>query len=516
MRRASVEIEAHLRAAFFEHLGRLSFSFYDRTQGGQLISRGNSDIRMIQMFLAFGPMIAISMLSFVAALVLMLQMSVLLTLATSVTLPFVYQLGMSMRKRLFPISWMMQARLAEIATITEESVTGTRVVKSFAAEPRQISIFERAARRWRWAFYEQINNQTLSLALLLLYGGYLVIHNEITLGSFVAFSSYLVMLQVPFMMLGMLMMMAQTAAASAQRVIQVLDEQPEIFDRPGAVDLVDCRGKVDFDNVTFAYDEGHPVLDGFSLHLAAGETVALVGRTGSGKSTVARLVPRFYDVGAGAVRVDGIDVRDLTLTSLRSHVGLVLDEPFLFSASVRDNITFGRPDAGDDEVVAAARAAGAHEFILQLEHGYETVIGERGYDLSGGQRQRIAIARTLIVNPQILILDDATSSVDVQREHEIHEALSALMDGRTTLVIAHRLSTINLADRIVVLDHGAIVADGSHAELLENFPLYGQILAHIEASAVEEQRHADELAEEARVAELSRAPFARPPFERGR
>ena len=522
MRRASIEIEAHLRAAFFEHLGRMSFSFYDRVQGGQLISRGNSDIRMIQIFLAFGPMIAVSLLSFVAALVLMLQMNVLLTLVTAATLPFVYQIGMSMRKRLFPISWMLQARLADIATITEENVTGTRVVKSFAAEAHQISLFERATRKWRYVFYQQVGNQTryapalqnlprLSMAALLLYGGYLVIHSEITLGTFVAFSSYLVMLQVPFMMLGMLMMMAQTAAASAQRVIQVLDEEPDIFDRPGAVDLEPCRGDVEFDAVHFSYDGAHEVLTGFGLRLSPGETVALVGRTGSGKSTVARLIPRFYDVKSGAVRIDGVDVRDLTLTSLRSHVGLVLDEPFLFSSSVRDNIAFGRPDASDEEIVAAATAAGADEFIAQLDAGYDTVVGERGYTLSGGQRQRIAIARTLVCNPKILVLDDATSSIDVQLEHEIHGALRSLMSGRTTLIIAHRLSTISLADRIVVLDGGQVVADGTHASLLGEVPLYRAILAHIEESEAEEAARAAARAEEERLAASTPRPFPRRP-----
>ncbi len=297
------------------------------------------------------------------------------------------------------------------------------------------------------------------------------------------------MMQAPFMMLGMLIMMGQRASASAERIYEILDEQPTIVDRPDAVDLVDCQGDVEFDDVTFAYaddsllskpggDDGpRDILRHLNLHLHPGETVALVGRTGSGKSSVARVLARFYDATGGTVRVDGHDVRDLTLTSLRANIGVVLDEPFLFSVSIRDNIAYGRPDASLEEVVAAAEAAGAAGFINRLADGYETVVGERGYTLSGGQRQRIAIARALLVNPPILILDDATSAIDVKVEQRIHSSLRVLMEGRTTLIIAHRLSTISLADRVVLLDGGRIVADGTHAELLASTPLYAEVLA---------------------------------------
>jgi ATP-binding cassette subfamily B protein len=280
------------------------------------------------------------------------------------------------------------------------------------------------------------------------------------------------------MILGFMLMLAQRAEASAGRIFEILDHTPELRERMGAVDLVDPMGDVEFDDVTFSYtDEGAPVLHHLQLRLRPGETVALVGRTGCGKSTVARLLPRFYDVTSGAVRMDGNDVRDLTFESLRAAVGLVLDEPFLFSESIAANIAYGRPDAPRAEIVAAARTAGAHEFIEKLPNGYDTVIGERGYTLSGGQRQRIAIARTLLVNPRILILDDATSSIDVQVELEIHDALRRLMQGRTTLIIAHRLSTISLADRVMLMENGRITAEGNHAELMRTVPAYAEVLA---------------------------------------
>jgi ATP-binding cassette subfamily B protein len=507
MQRSAFELECSLRSLLFGHLSKMSFRFYDSVQSGQLISRANSDIRAIQMMLAFGPMLAVSVLTFIAALALMLQMDVVLTLITLVTIPFVFVTGLNMRKKLFPIAWVMMARTADIATIVEENVTGTRVVKSFAAETAQLSLFDRAARRLRWASLQQVDNQAryapllqsipqLSLVIILVFGGYQVIHGHMSLGTFIVFNTYVVMLQAPFMMIGMVMMMGQRAKAAAQRVLEVLDTPPDMVDAPDAVDIVECEGEVEFRDVGFEYLPGITVLDHFSLHLRPGETVALVGRTGSGKSTVSRLIPRFYDVTAGALYIDGHDLRGFTIESLRSHIGTVTDEPFLFSESIRDNIAFGRPDAPFDEVEAAARAAGAHDFILELSEGYDTVIGERGYTLSGGQRQRIAIARTLLVNPRILMLDDATSAVDAQREFEIHGALRTLMRGRTTLIIAHRLSTISLADRVVVLEGGRIVADGRHDELMRDVPLYREILAHAEEDYEREHEQEDEEEEE--------------------
>lgn len=498
-------LEYDLRVTMYEHLSRMSFSFFDRVQSGQLISRANSDIRSVQMFLTFAPMIGLQVISFVLAFGLMLTVHVPLTLVALLPLPLVFLVGLRMRSFMFPISWIVQARTADVATIVEENVSGTRVVKSFAAEGQQVNLLARAADRLRWAATKQIdlraqyapimeNLPRVGTAIVLLYGGILAIDGAIQPGDIVTFTIYVVMLQAPFRMVGMLMMMSQRAAASATRIYEILDERPDIVDRPDATDLVAPQGRVSYRDVSFAYATGPNVLDGFDLEIEPGETVALVGRTGSGKSTVARLLTRFYDVDAGEVRIDDVDVRDLSLTSLRAHVGMVLDEPFLFSSSIRDNIAYGRPDATMDEIVAAATAANAAEFIDRLPAGYDTLVGERGYTLSGGQRQRLAIARTLVVNPKVLILDDATSAIDVGIEEQIHRALTALMEDRTTLVIAHRLSTISLATRVALLENGKVVAQGPHADLMRDEPRYTAVLAHLE-----EDQAAREAAQAARA-----------------
>jgi ATP-binding cassette subfamily B protein len=509
--RTAYAVEFDLRNLLYEHLTRMSFGFYDRVQSGQLISRANSDIRSVQMYLTFGPSIVVQCSIAVVAFVYMLFINVPLAFVAMCTLPLVFWLSVRMRKVMFPVSWLIQARLAEVATVVDENINGVRVVKSFTAEPRELDQLAREADKLQWAYIKDAdlrarftpavqNLPQIGMALVLIVGGLLVIHDKLGVGAILAFSVYIVMLQAPFQLLGMLVMLGQRAAASAKRIYEVLDEVPTVIDAPDATVLSDFRGEVSFEHVDFRYGAegeddadgrpaaaansplgvavpGPPVLKDFSLHLAPGETVAMVGRTASGKTTVSRLLSRFYDVTGGAVKLDGHDIRELTLDSVRSQVGVVLDEPFLFSASVRDNIAYGRPDASFEEITAAARAADADEFIRELPGGYDTIVGERGYTLSGGQRQRVAIARTLLVNPPVLVLDDATSAVDVQVEQSIHANLERLMVGRTTLIVAHRLSTIGLADRVVLLDGGRIVADGTHAELMATSALYVEVLA---------------------------------------
>ncbi|MGH2758801.1 MAG: ABC transporter ATP-binding protein [Actinomycetota bacterium] len=484
-------IEYDHRAIIYEHLTRMSFAFYDKVQSGQLISRANSDIRSVQMFLAFAPTMFIQFLTFFIALAFMLSIHPLLTLVAILPLPGVWWVGMRMRQYMFPISWIVQARAAEVATIVDENVTGVRIVKSFTAELQQIRELAKAARRVQWANVKQVdvrarfspileNLPRAALVFVLFYGGYLVTQGELDLGAILFFMGYIVLLTAPFRILGFMLMLSQRARASAGRIYEILDTHPDVQDRPGAVDLLEPNGDVEFRGVTFGYSHGPSILEDFSLHLGPGEVVALVGRTGCGKSTVARLLMRFYDVTDGAVVVDGYDARDLTQESLRSHIGLVADDAFLFSDSIRNNIAYGRPDAPMDDIVGAAKAAGAHDFVERLPDGYDTVIGERGYDLSGGQRQRVSIARLLVTDPAILILDDATSSVDVHIEQEIHDSLRRVMEQRTTLVIAHRLSTINLSDRVVLMERGRIIASGTHAELMRSEPRYTEVLAHLE------------------------------------
>ncbi len=430
------DIEYDLRNIIYEHLTKMSFSFYDRVQSGQLISRANSDIRSVQMYMTFAPSILVQCSIAVVAFGFMLSIDVPLAFIAMATMPFVYLAGVKMRKSMFPVSWIIQSRLADVATIVDENVNGVRVVKSFAAEQQQLRALSGAADKLRWSYIKDAdlrarfsplvqNLPQVGLALVLLFGGYMVIHGGMAIGDILAFNAYLLMLQAPFMMLGMLIMMGQRAAASADRIYEIIDEQPTVTDAPDAIDLVDCRGDVRFSHVDFAYaaDAEQLVLADFDLHIAPGETVALVGRTGAGKSTVARLLTRFYDVKHGSVHIDGHDVRDLTLASLRANVGVVLDEPFLFSVSIRDNIAYGKPTADLDEIVAAAKAAGAHEFISHLADGYDTVVGERGYTLSGGQRQRIAIARTLLVNP---------AHHGARRRHQRHRRPGRAADPRRT------------------------------------------------------------------------------------
>ena len=488
--RTAYRIETQLRSLIYRHLTKLSFSFFDRIASGEVISRANSDIRSIQLLLAFGPLAMLSILSFLLALIFMLSIHLPLTLVTVSCMPFVYVLAQKMRDKVFPLSWVTQGRMADLAMVVDENINGSRIVKSFAAERKQIELLAEKAQRLRWSSTALIDSRArfnplieslprLGMASILMYGGWLAINEKISIGALIAFSSYVIMISVPFRMLGFVLLQAQRAAASSLRIFEILDEKPAIENKLTASKITSPLGNLSFRNVSFSYPNGENlvVLENFNLEIAAGETVALVGRTGCGKSTVARLLPRFYDVTDGSILLDGTDIRDLLVEDLRTHINVIPDEPFLFSESVRNNIAFARPDAQEEEVVAAAEAAQAADFISDLTYGYEEIVGERGYTLSGGQRQRIVIARTLLANPKILVLDDSTSSIDVETESLIHTSLKKLLQGRTTLVIAHRLSTIALADRVVLMDSGKVKAEGTHEYLLANSPEYESILA---------------------------------------
>ena len=387
---------------------------------------------------------------------------------------------------MLPSSWLVQARRADITSMSGENTEGVRVIKAYGREEQQVGLMSRLSRRLQWATVYQVDIQAkwapiaqniprLGLLGVLLYGGWLVIHGTLPVGDLVAFSAYVVMLQAPFQMLGVLLVQFQRAAASAGRILELLDERPEIYDSPGAVDLPDPQGRVEFDSVSFRYPSRPLLLDGFSLTLEPGDTVAITGMTGCGKSTIAQLLARFYDVSAGSIMIDGIDVRDIKLDSLRKCAGIVGDDPFLFTASLLENISYANPDVTMDRIWEVAGQAGMLHLIEELPQGLDTVVGERGYTLSGGERQRVAIARLLIADPKIIVFDDATSAVDVETETALHAGISAIRGGKTILLIAHRLSTIQLADRVAYMKSGRIVASGSHEELLERVPGYCRI-----------------------------------------
>ena len=496
-------VETDLRTLLYSHLTKLSFSYFDRTQSGEVISRANSDIRSIQVLLAFGPLIGMTIISFILAFGYMMTLHVPLTLVSLITLPGVYFFGQKLRRVVFPLTWVSQARLAELATIVDENVNGIRVVKSFAAEKQQVGLLQRAAEHIKWVNVEAIRARAkynpiieslprVGMALVLLYGGHLAIEGTVSIGTLFAFNAYVIMLQAPFRMFGFLLLQTQRASASAQRIFEVIDEEPTIVDSENATHLLDVEGSIVFENVHFTYpskgEESGPiasrqideVLSGFNLTIKPGETIAIVGRTGSGKSTIGRLLNRFYDPTFGKILVDGKDIRNVTLDSLRHQIGIVFDEPFLFSSSVTENIAYSNPNASLEEIASAAKAAEASGFIQELSEGYETVVGERGYTLSGGQRQRIALARTLLEKTPILVLDDATSAIDVEIEAKIHDALAKHLSGRTTVLIAQRVSTISLADRVVLIENGVVVADGTHSELMANDQRYVSILAEAE------------------------------------
>jgi ABC-type multidrug transport system fused ATPase/permease subunit len=491
--RQALAVEMDMRQSLYAHLVRLSFGFYDRHQTGQLMSRATVDLQGVRFFLGYGLIFFFqNVLTVVSVTVVLFWFEWKLALIVLAVVPILVALAYRYSHVTHPTLRDVQQKLADVATVAEENIVGVHVVKSFAQEhqeaakfhARSEAVFQETLRANRQrALYVPLISfvPMLAQAGVLLVGARMVStgqHAELTVGGFVAFNLYLAMLTMPLRSLGMWIGQAQRATASGERIFQIMDEPEEIAERPGALPLPAGAGDLRFEGVSFEYLEDRPVLEGIDLDVAAGKTIALIGQTGSGKTTLTSLVPRFYDVSEGRVTIDGADVRDVELTSLRDAIGVISQDPFLFSATVRENITFGAPELTQAEVERIARLAQAHEFVEQLPDGYESVIGERGITLSGGQRQRLAIARALAVDPRILILDDATASVDASTEARIRLGLREAMKDRTTLIIAHRLSTIALADEIVVLDHGRIAARGEHEELLETSPVYRDIYEH--------------------------------------
>ena len=504
-------VEMDMRTGLYSHLVRLSFGFYDRHQTGQLMSRATVDLQGVRFFLGYGLIFFFqNVLVVVSVTVVLFFVQWELALIALAIVPFMTVLAYRYSRVSHPTLRDVQQKLADVATVAQENIVGVHVVKAFAQEPaeqakfhdRSEAVFGQTitANRQR-AFYVPLLSFTpmLAQAGVLLVGATMVQHDTLSIGAFVSFNLYLGMLVVPLRSLGMWIGQAQRATASGERIFQVMDESEEVANRPGAIELPPGRGDVRLEGVSFEYLADRPVLRGVDLDVPAGRTIALIGHTGSGKSTLTSLVPRFYDVTAGRVTVDGHDVRDLTLASLRRAVGVISQDPFLFSATVRENIAFGAGDLPLEAVEAVARAAQAHEFIERLPQGYDTVIGERGITLSGGQRQRLAIARALAVDPRILILDDATASVDASTEALIRIGLRGAMAGRTTFIIAHRLSTIALADEVVVLDEGRIAAHGTHQELLATSPIYHEIYEH----GLLERQFADAVEARAAVEEVA-------------
>jgi len=487
--RVSLGVEYDLRQHMYEHLQRLELGFFDRQQTGQLMSRATVDLQAVRFFLGYGLVFLLqSALTLLLGAVAMFVLNPVLAAVALWPVPFVVLVAARYGRRARPALQEVQQRIAELTAEAEENVSGVRVVKAFAREQRQLGRFRHSVRRVfdqsmystrLRAFYQPLIGflPNLGLAAILLVGGRLVIDGSLTLGAFTAFYAYMLMLISPMRTLGVFLGMAQRAVASGARVFQILDRQPEMTVPEGAPPLPAGDGHVELRGVSVTYEgSSDPALRDVDLDVAAGTTIALVGTTAAGKTTLVSLIPRLYDATAGRVLVDGADVREVQLDSLRHATALVTDDPFLFSASVHENIAYARPDASREDVEAAARRAQAHEFVAALPEGYDTLIGERGLTLSGGQRQRLAIARALLADPRILILDDATSSVDASTEQEIKTALREVMEGRTTFVIAHRLSTIALADEIAVLERGRLVARGPHDELVEASGLYREIV----------------------------------------
>lgn len=475
-----------LRNALYGHLQSQSMSFYDRNQTGQLMSRVTNDVSQVQFFVTQGVGRLVNMFVTLAMnIVILFFIDPILTLIVLLMMPGIY-FYQKKAMRIMPMFRYIQRRMADLNIVIQENVAGIKLIQAYGREPYEAKRFDEVNHDIRSTRMATSINMAVvnpgqefvtmvATVLILTIGAYRVIHGDLTIGSLVAFQSYTLLMLQPIRWLAQINQMAQQALAAGERIFEILDTPRDVAEKPDAVVLGPVAGAIRFENVSFAYGSDRPLLREVSFAVAPGQTIALVGPSGSGKSTLTNLIPRFYDVTGGRVLIDGVDVRDLQLESLRSQIGMVLQEPFLFNMTIRENICYGRTGASEEEMIAAAQAACAHDFIREFPLGYETEIGERGTRLSGGQRQRLSIARAILVNPRILILDEATSSVDTRTDYLIQQALDALMRNRTTLVIAHRLSTVQRADEILLLAEGRIVARGSHRELLAHNPIYQQL-----------------------------------------
>lgn len=476
-----------IRISIYRHLQDLSYSFYDRVDSGQIITRVTRDTENIGRLLGFAlPNIIGSVATLVIVVTILLTTNFRLVLIALAIVPLIAVVSLSFNRFVRPLFERIWIETSGMSAMIQETVSGFKALKTLGAEEEMFKRFEKKNREiydigMRSVFLSSLTWPSLGLiigigsAAVYWYGGFQVIGGEISLGQLVTFTMYLGMLVWPIMLIGFVLSRYAEAMVSARRIFEVLDTEPEVKEKPGAIELKNVRGEVFFKDVVFGYDKDKPILRGMSFKVKPGEKVALVGATGSGKSTVIKLIPRFYDPQEGCILIDGVDIRDVKISSLRKHIGIVHQDVFLFPTTIRENIAYGKPNATQDEIERAAKAARIHDFIMSLPKGYDTVVGERGVTLSGGQRQRLAIARALLVNPSILILDDSTSSVDAETEKEIYESLKELVKNKTVFIVTQRLSTLKLSERIIVIEDGKVVEDGAHEELMRKGGVYARL-----------------------------------------